>query len=378
LAPVARNLTLLLAGWVALAISNPVASTGAEYGLRGQASGWVDTEKADNKWNTGLGTHYLPQLTISQDIRDDTFLDLEVALEAFARTRQGDQDDTAGVDLYRMKLRFATPRTETRLGLQQINFGPAYLLRSLRWFDRLDPRDPLGLTDGVYALSFKYVAQSNTSLWLWGLYGNEEPKGNEVLASLREEPEAGGRLEVPVLLGEVAFTFHYRWVDGPEPMIEDFAERRFALDGRWDIVIGGWVETVLIHQRSKDLPYEWRKMITLGADYTFPIGNGLHTLLEHMAVVPSDEALGWVEDSHISGLSLSYPVGYADRLAVMPFYYWDSREYSFYTAWEHYWDRLSLNLSFYRYPDVEAETGQLGPAVPGGGRGARLLLVYNH
>ena len=97
-----------------------------------------------------------------------------------------------------------------------------------------------------------------------------------------------------------------------------------------------------------------------------------------MAVVPSDEALGWVEDSHISGLSLSYPVGYADRLAAMPFYYWDSREYSFYPAWEHYWDSLSLPLSFYRYPEVEAETWQLGPAVSGGDRGARLLLVYNH
>jgi hypothetical protein len=349
-----------------------------ESGLRGQASGWVTPEETDSDWNTGFGAHYIPQLTVGQGIRNGTLLDLEVSLEAFARTRRGENTDTAYVDLYRLKLRYATPRTETRLGLQQINFGPAYLLRSLRWFDRLDPRDPLGTTDGVYALNFKYVAPNNASLWLWGLYGNDETKGSEILPGREHEPEVGGRLEVPALTGEGAFTFHHRKVDGPEPLIEDFTEYRFALDGRWDIVIGAWFETVLIHQQSHDLPYQWRQLATLGSDYTFPIGNGLHTLLEHMAVASSAEAFGSDEDSHISGLSLSYPFGYADRISAIPFYYWEDREYSFYAAWEHFWDRLMLNVSISRYPDSGNGMGVPGSAIPGGGYAGRVLLIYNH
>jgi hypothetical protein len=369
---------LMLAWWVIAGLTASVSCAGGHYDIQGQASGWAKRETADSKWNTHLGIHYLPQLTIGKNAWASTFFDLEVSLEASAQVVQHDREDTADIDLYRLKLRFATPRTETRLGLQQINFGPAYLLRSLRWFDRLDPRDPLGLTEGVYALTFRYVAQNNAGLWLWGLYGNDEPKGNEVLPTLEEEPEVGGRLEVPIPSGEGGLTLHYRSVDGPEPVIGDFEESRVALDGRWDIVIGLWFEAAIVNQRSHDLPYDWRKMITLGADYTFSIGNGLHTLIEHMAVAPSEKALGWVEDSHMSGLSLSYPLGYADRLSAVPFYYWDSREYSVYAAWEHYWEILSLSISLYRYPELGDETGLVAPETIEQGRGGRLLLIYNH
>jgi hypothetical protein len=363
----------LLAGLLA-----PLPCPGLEYGLRGQASGWTSAIESEARWNAGLGCHYIPQLTLSQSAWDDASFDLEGSLEAFANTAQGEVNDTAAVDLYRLKLRFVTPRTESRLGLQQINFGPAYLLRSLRWFDRLDPRDPLGLTDGVYALNFKYVTQGNSSLWLWLLYGNDDPKGNELLPTLRDEPEGGGRLEVPIPAGEGAFTFHYRRVDGPEPLIEDFAENRFGLDGRWDIAIGLWFEAVLVRQRSEALPYPWNKMLTLGMDYTFPLGNGLHTLIEHMAAVSSKEALEWDEDSNISGVLLSYPVGYADRLSAIPLYYWENREYSLYAAWDHYWDSLALNLSFYRYPGLEGGEGLPGFAAAEGDYEVRVLLIYNH
>lgn len=365
---------LLIAWWAVVGVFTPVPSVGIEWDLRGQAAEWVTSETAYSRWSTESGINYIPQLTVTQEAWDGALADLEVSLKGFVRRRQREPKDTADLDMYRLKLRFATPRTESRLGLQQINFGPAYLLRSLRWFDRLDARDPLGLTDGVYALSFRYVAQNNTTLWLWGLYGNDEPKGNEALSTVREKPEAGGRLEVPLLSGESAFSFHYRNVDGPEPLIEDFAESRFALDGRWDKGIGMWYEAVLVHQDSQELPYQWRKMVTLGMDYTFQLGNGLHTLLEHMAVASSEDASGWVKDSHVSGLSLSYPLGYADRLSSVSFYYWESREYSLYAAWEHYWDNLGVNVSFYSYPGASVMTGML-EAVD---RGVRVLVTYNH
>ncbi len=350
----------------------------ADLDFRGQASGWASVVGKDSKWNGGLGVHYIPQLTIGTRTGEEDLLDLEVSVEAFARTPQGDLADTAAVDLYRLKLRYATPRTESRLGLQQINFGPAYLLRSLRWFDRLDVRDPLGTTEGIYAFNFKYVTGGNTGIWLWALYGNDEPKGNEMLPTLKSEPEAGGRLEIPIATGEGALTIHYRKVDGPEPFADDFDEYRLALDGRWDVFIGAWFEAVLIRQDAKALPYGWRKMITLGVDYTFPAGNGLHTLLEHMVTVSSENAGGWDRDSNISGLSLSYPFGYADRLSAIPFYYHEAGEFSLYAAWEHYWDSLMLNLSISRYPDLVEDDAMHDYSVPGGGYEGRVLIMFNH
>lgn len=368
----------LLACWVILLALIQAQASCAERDLRGQASGWASVAGKDGKWNGGLGAHYLPQLTVGTRTGEGDLLDLEVSAEAFAWTDQGDLADTAAVDLYRLKLRYATPRTESRLGLQQINFGPAYLLRSLRWFDRLDVRDPLGTTEGVYALNFKYVTGNNTGLWLWALYGNDEPKGNEILPSLEHEPEVGGRLQIPIATGEGAVTVHYRKVDGPGPFVDDFDEYRFALDGRWDILIGAWFEAVLIRQQSKVLPYGWRKMITLGADYTFPAGNGLHALLEHMVTVSSEDASGWDVDSGISGLSLSYPLGYADRLSAIPLYYHEAGEVSLYAAWEHYWDSLMLVLSASRYPDIEEYNGMPDDSLPGAGYEGRLLIMFNH
>jgi hypothetical protein len=358
-----------------IASAPPVVA--GDYEFRGQASAWLSQIHSSKEWHTGAGGHYLPQLTIGMETGRRTYLDLEASLEAYAEAGRPGRSDTALADLYRLKLRFVTPRTESRLGLQQINFGPAYLLRPLRWFDTLDPRDPLGLSDGVYALSFKYVGQGNESLWLWGLYGNEDPKGQEVFPTLKYEPEFGGRLELQVPAGEAAFSFHHRRVDGPEPLIGDFVENRFGLDARWDVKIGIWFEGALFHQDSDQLPYDWRKLLTLGADYTFSVGNGLHSLLEHMAIVSSQEALGWDTASNISGLSFGYFYGFSDRFSFIPFYLWEEQEYSLYAAWEHYWDNLSLSLIASRYPETdEAMPGTAGPQA--GGYGVQVMLIFNH
>ena len=71
-------------------------------------------------------------------------------------------------------------------GLQKINFGSAVLLRPLMWFDSLDPRDPLQLTDGVYAVLLRYYFPNNANLWAWALYGNDSPKGWESAATAED------------------------------------------------------------------------------------------------------------------------------------------------------------------------------------------------
>ena len=83
-------------------------------------------------------------------------------------------DVTSGdIKPYRGWLRLSGARFEARFGLQQLSFGSATLFRPLMWFDSLDPRDPLQLTDGVYGLLLRFYAKGNANAWLWGLYGLE-------------------------------------------------------------------------------------------------------------------------------------------------------------------------------------------------------------
>lgn len=376
---ISHSPSLILAMTVAAAIL--LAGRAAyclEYDLRGQASLLANGRSLDDEGYYIGEARYLPQVTLTGGIGKNNLIDLEASLDAFARAGSEDGADTSAVDLYRLKLRFATPRSETRIGLQQLNFGPAYLLRPLRWFDRLDPRDPLGLTDGVYALSFRYVAATNASIWLWGLYGNDEPKGYEMLATPDDEVEFGGRMQVPVSSGEVALTFHRRTVTAPGPYAEDFPEYRYALDGRWDIEIGLWLEAVLTHQKSEFLPFEWRQMVTLGGDYTLPLGNGPHVLMEHMAVDAAARPLEWDEDSHVSGLMVGYPLGLMDRLTAIGFYSWEDKEYSQFLGWQRAWDRFTLEVSVFHYPDGGGSVYPGGAGVLGGGSGGQLVFIFNH
>jgi hypothetical protein len=347
--------------------------------LRGQLSGWhLDaTDDEERAYSTGI--RYIPELGIMHPANGSDFLEIVLSLNAYASFGTPETYDEAEIELYRLTLRFVTDQTETRLGLQTVEFGPAYLLRSLRWFDRVDPRDPLGLTDGIYALRFKYSALNNAALLLWGMYGNDEPKGYERLPSSDERPEFGGRLEYPLLSGELGVTVHSRVVDASQlPFIEDFTENRFALDGRWDIEIGFWFEAVLQHQQEDLLPYQWTKLVTAGADYTFGIGNGLHTLVEHMAVISSAEAAGREEDTQSTAYSLNYPIGFRDNLQAIGYYSWDEQRYHQYLAWQRSWDRLILHIAAYYNTDPAREDPLYESSVLSTGYGGQVMLIFNH
>jgi len=349
-----------------------------EHSFQGQASGWhmEARDQADRYYQ--LGIRYIPQLSLAQLLKGDRFLDLEVCLNASASASSSDQGDDHDLELYRLKVRFATAQTETRIGLQKLNFGPAFLLRPLRWFDNLDPRDPLGLTEGVYALRFRYTTLNNTSLWLWGLYGNDQTKGFELLPTVEDQPEFGGRLQAPLLDGELAFTVHSRKAQNTIMDMQNFTENRFALDGRWDIEIGLWFEGVLQQQRSEGLPFQWMKTVMMGIDYTLGIGNGLHILGEHMTNISSADAMGCEEDAQVSAYSLNYSLGVFDNLSAIGSYAWDDQEYHQYFAWQRTWDSWILNLSFFHYPESDCGVLYKQRAAPATGYGGQILIVFNH
>jgi hypothetical protein len=348
-----------------------------EYHLRGQISGWYLEARDEGDRIYSAGVRYIPQLDLLQEITAESFVDLEVSANAWAAIMSGDPGDDADLDLYRLKFRYATATTETRLGLQVINFGPAYLLRPLRWFDRLDPRDPLKLTDGVYAVLFKYVASNNSNIWLWGLYGNDDPKGSEIFPSSGDRPELGGRLQAPLGPGEMGFSVHSRTVENPIPVSDAFDEMRFGFDGRWDVEIGLWFEAVHTEQYGEGMLDMSTTMVMAGADYTLGIGNGLHVLGEHMVTsIQGGELISDLDDvTHISALMLGYPSGYLDYFNAIGFYDWENGDFYSFLSWQRTWDDFALNLSLFHNPE-QVEEGLRSMSARG--TGGQVIVMLNH
>ena len=121
-----------------------------DFDFRGQLSGWVNTMNHQNSWDFGSGVLYIPQVDLYHNLTDESFLNSELSLKGYFSTDF--EQSNHNLDFYRFNLRYATNQSETQIGLQKISFGPAMLLRSLMWFDQVDVRDPLRLTNGVYAL----------------------------------------------------------------------------------------------------------------------------------------------------------------------------------------------------------------------------------
>jgi hypothetical protein len=184
---------------------------GASLDISGQASGWLSAGRDTSYVGLG-GLRYLPDVQSVIPVRGELKLDAEVSANALLSTVARVRTCSLGVRLkpYRALVRISAPRFYVRAGLQEISFGSAALLRPLQWFDQIDPRDPLGLTDGVYGLLARYYFQDNTNIWTWGLLGNSSPKLWEAYGSERWAPEPGARVQVPVPRGEVAATFHHR------------------------------------------------------------------------------------------------------------------------------------------------------------------------
>jgi hypothetical protein len=363
--------SILFAGFITTAY-------GFEHNLEGQLSGWTIESEINDSWENSSGLRYIPELNISHELDNETILDSEISVNSYAASGSGPYMDDADIDLYRADIRYGTTRTETRVGLQKINFGPAVLLRSLKWFDRLDPTDPLQLTDGVYALRFRYDTLNNSNYWIWMLYGNDDPKDYEYMPSTSDDMEVGGRIQYPFLSGDLAFTFHSRKVNGSMLNIPEFRENRYALDGRWDVGIGLWFEGLIQEQNTDFIPYKWTKRISLGTDYTFNIGSGLYFLLEHMSRAMSEKMMKWNQDYNVSAFQMSYSLGILDSISAIGYYSWERDKYFQHLSWTRTYDNLIINVSFHYYPETAFNNTGLTQGTMTGGRGIQVMVIFNH
>jgi hypothetical protein len=376
----------------------PERSRAQEFSFKGQAVGWVVASQMEdrnagnpadvhNVWRGQAGLRYLPDLLLQVPVRKKYSFDAELSANAFGTGLLWSPDSIAWdgkLKPYRAWMKFSGNRFEIRGGLQKINFGSASILRPLMWFDRIDPRDPLQLTDGVWGLLGRYYFLNNANIWVWGLYGNDRTKGWEIIPTVQGAPEFGFRVQVPFPGGEIATTYHYRLADvekvypipyGEPPHVR---EKRLAIDGKFDYVVGLWFEAVLIHQEIHIPELRYRRMLNLGVDYTFELGNGLHLMSEFFTYGSSEYAFGNGEEIYFSALSGNYSFNIFNSLNAILFYDWTNREIYNFINWSWQFDKWSFYImGFWNPQQFDLYQGLEGTNLYAG-RGLQLMAVFNH
>jgi hypothetical protein len=353
--------------------------------FNGQAAGWI-TSNYNDGFALQTGIRYIPQLLIKIPIKGKLTLDGELSADtylSYSFLPDTTNDFESRLALYRFWLRLSGDRFEIRAGLQKINFGSASMLRPLMWFDRIDPRDPLKLTKGVYALQGKYFFKNNANVWLWILYGNKDTKGWESIPSKPGRPEFGGRLQLPVPKGEVALTYHNRSAEFPEewqPPVtgsKTFPENRFGLDFKLDLGVGLWFEGTVIHQRQQDIA-PFTRSATLGADYTIGIGNGLNITAEHLFYTASEELFLKGDNLSFTGISMSIPISIITRVSTIVFYDWKNDGLYRFANASLTFDKFAFNIIGFWNPETfRIFNYGTGPNLFQGA-GGQIMVVYNH
>ena len=364
----------------------PLPASAQGFHLKGLISPWF-TARFDGPFEPVFSLRLIPEASFSFKAGRDVSIDAEASANAFGSVSffSGKVDLSQGdLQPYRAWLRFSTSRFEARVGLQKVNFGSASLFRPLMWFDSIDPRDPLQITDGVYALLLRYYTKGNANFWAWSMVGNDKARGWDIAPPDKKSPEFGGRIQVPVFKGELAATYHHRRADisglmplTPPRPISPVPEDRFAVDGKWDLGVGVWFEGSLTHQRTPLLPLSYQRALTLGLDYTFGWGNGLNVLAEHFRLESSSRAFESGEGRSFSALLLRYPLGLLDEVTGIFYYDWKSRNVYRFLSWKRTYDAISYNIMLFWNPkELVVFQGQPGSG-SFAGTGFQLLLAYH-
>jgi len=371
---------------ICLLLLLPLNSKSQNLSFSGQLSAF-HLSKIEKPWQSVSGIRYIPELKWNTPINKTWKFDLEASANLYGHADIQKDSFTGAATLkpYRIWGRLATERFELRLGLQKISFGSATMLRPLMWFDHLDPCDPLQLTDGVYAALGRYFFQNNANIWIWGIVPAKTVKGWEVLTSDQHRPEFGGRFQTPAGRGELAVSGHFRYIgtdqsDGyfPVTINSPVPEYRIALDGKWDVGPGIWFEGTYNYHQLPEPAINHTRMLTLGADYTFGMGNGLTAMAEQFFYQTGPELLKNSSDLTFTAASVTYPLSITHSLSGMVFYNWTTHDWYRFVNWRISLNKISLHLIAFCNPvsfDLYRNTGNANLM---GGRGIQIMFVWNH
>lgn len=353
-------------------------------GFKGQAIGWTTLNPAE-PFQAQAGLRYIPELSFSLPAGKYTF-EGEFSANLWASGIYSGDSIVLDEQLspYRMWVKFSGDQFELRAGLQKINFGSAQMFRPLMWFDRIDPRDPLQLTDGVYGLLARYYFLNNANIWLWGLYGDDKVKGWEIIPSKKNSIEYGGRVQVPLYTGEIAATYHHRTAD-PGPVLPDSIslgetspENRIGLDAKMDLAVGLWTEVTLTKQDFTFTTQNYKSMVNVGMDYTFGLGNGLNVMTEGFGYLQGEQPFSSEEQIWYGLLSANYPINIIHNLSLMFFYDFTNDNFYRFINWSMAYDRWSFYVMGFWNPDTYSLYNVDPRTSLYGGWGFQLMAVFTH
>ncbi|MDA3812803.1 MAG: hypothetical protein PF570_00985 [Candidatus Cloacimonetes bacterium] len=286
--------------------------------------------------------NYKPEISINLYQMHNYLIDIEFSYDINLNYRNTeDHDFEITGNLYRGWLRYSSSQAEIRIGLQKINFGPAQILRSLQWFDSMNPHDPTKTTEGVKAILGRYYFINNTNIWLWGVWGDREETSINKFFYEEDNLEFGGRVQYPFKYCETGFTAHHRKIDDPT---FDY-ETKYGLDLRWDMAFGFWIESGLnVYQNAENSSY--LRLFSIGTDYTFGIGNGIYCLFEHQYFSELKEDF-WesIDKPGASSMLMSYPLGMFDSIKSIITYNWQSEFYYCSFSFNRNYDYLSIYIN---------------------------------
>lgn len=367
---VQKMVTLLMAA--DLVFGQPITSHDLSMDIRGQAS--LNHAQA---FTTGFGSspttlRYIPEFRGDFQADPEHRWGMDIALDMYNHSL-GDSLVKGAVDFYRLIVRYDSPRTQFRIGLQKINFGPARMLRVLQWFDQVDVRDPLALSPGVWAGLGRRYFENGGNLRLWIMADAPNPWRSSFSNSSQDWPwDMGGRLELPIPRGTVGMTIHQ--LDLTE--VSGITESRAAADIRLDAVLGLWSEAMIARVQ---LPAAQRDMFTImaGLDYTLGIGNGLYVALEALGSFGGsfDGSLPW-EVRSVAMMS-NYTLGLSDALVA----YLYTIETPGITpkrvpmiGWNHTRGNWLFYLAVYDMPEIAQGSSLALPT----GTGIQFNVAYSH
>lgn len=344
-----------------------------ELSLSSAASGVAQEE-------INLMTRYLPAIEYQNSLSETWDYDLEVRWQF----QWGGQLDALGQssiqeEPYRIALNLQSKHTEYIIGLQKINFGPARILRPLMWFDSINPTDPLELTSGVTGLSATFHNDFGWSSQVWLLLPGD-PIGWEGLSDQEGTIETGGRISIPNEMGQLGISTNWRIADASliSPNDPDLYEGRIGVDGFWDVGIGLWVESVYKNQQFSDDPFLQQMQTTIGADYTFWVGNGILLTTEHMMINIWDSPVMDDKNVVMSTLMASYSPTMFDQISLMFFMDWESETPLAYLSWGQTYDSFRFTLGAFYSEGNEMQNNDSGLNSGFSGKGLQLTVAYNH
>jgi hypothetical protein len=182
----------------------------------------------------------------------------------------------------------------------------------------------------------------------------------------------------------MAATYHHR-VANPGSVLPDsitngqtFGEHRFALDTKFDLLVGLWFEAAVIHQDMDFTELRYKSLLNAGMDYTFDLGNGLNIMAETFGSLQGDKLLGAEEKVFLGLVSATYPLNIIHNVSAMLFYDFSNKEIYRFVNWTMTYDRWSFYLMGFWNPgtsnlyNFKTETNLYS------GWGFQVMAVFNH